>query len=138
MLLLFQTSFSLVKAAVVCAVLESISGLEPSSDTTLVKYQDSINQSLVIKPTKDLFGTHVADDLLLSSERLLGCTHCEGPALLCGGLFSMWSDYSKQVEGQFIRLRPKIAKKCCLYMDIFSCVKINVFRFQARDACQMR
>ena len=30
-------------------------------------------------------------------------------------------------------------KKCCLYLDIFSCVKINVFRsffaFQARDAC---
>ena len=30
-LLLFQTSFNLVNAAVVCAVLESILGLEPSS-----------------------------------------------------------------------------------------------------------
>ena len=30
-LLSFQTGFSLVNAAVVCAVLESISGLEPSS-----------------------------------------------------------------------------------------------------------
>ena len=31
MLLSFQTGFSLVNAAVVCAILESISGLEPSS-----------------------------------------------------------------------------------------------------------
>ena len=30
-LLSFQTGFNLVKAAVVCAILESISGLEPSS-----------------------------------------------------------------------------------------------------------
>ena len=30
-LLSFQTGFSLVNAAVVCAILESISGLEPSS-----------------------------------------------------------------------------------------------------------
>ena len=34
MLLSFQTGFSLVNAAVICAVLESISGMEPSSDTT--------------------------------------------------------------------------------------------------------
>ena len=27
-----------------------------------------------------------------------------------------------------IRIRRKIAKKCGLYLDIFSCVKINVFR----------
>ena len=27
-----------------------------------------------------------------------------------------------------MRIRLKIAKKCCLYLDIFSCVKINVFR----------
>ena len=32
-LLSFQTGFSLVNAAVVCAILESISGLEPSSIT---------------------------------------------------------------------------------------------------------
>ena len=43
-------------------------------------------------------------------------------------LFFSWSDYSKQVGGQFIRIRLKIAKKCWLYVDIFSCVKINVFR----------
>ena len=34
MLLSFPTGFNLVNAAVVCAILESISGLEPSSDTT--------------------------------------------------------------------------------------------------------
>ena len=33
-ILLIQTSFSLVNAAVVCATLESISGLEPSSVIT--------------------------------------------------------------------------------------------------------
>ena len=38
------------------------------------------------------------------------------------------SDYSKEVGGQFIRIRLKIAKKCGLYLDIFSCVKMNVFR----------
>ena len=27
-----------------------------------------------------------------------------------------------------MRIRLKIAKKCGLYMDIFSCVKMNVFR----------
>ena len=37
-LLLFLTGFSLVNAAVVCAILESISGLEPSSVITEPKY----------------------------------------------------------------------------------------------------
>ena len=37
-LLSFQTGFSLVGAAVVCAVLESISGLEPSSVITEPRY----------------------------------------------------------------------------------------------------
>ena len=37
------------------------------------------------------------------------------------------SDYSKEVGGQFIRIRLKIAKKCGLYLDIFSCVKMNIF-----------
>ena len=40
----------------------------------------------------------------------------------------MWSDYSKQVGGHFIRIGLKIAKKCRLCLDIFSCVKMNVFR----------
>ena len=38
MLLSFQTGFNLVNAAVVCAILESSSGLEPSSDTTEPRY----------------------------------------------------------------------------------------------------
>ena len=37
-LLSIQTGFSLVSAAVVCAVLESISGLEPSSVITEPRY----------------------------------------------------------------------------------------------------
>ena len=37
-LLLFQTGFSLVNAAVVCAILESISGSEPSSVITEPRY----------------------------------------------------------------------------------------------------
>ena len=38
LLLSFQTGFILVNAAVVCAILESISGLEPSSFITEPKY----------------------------------------------------------------------------------------------------
>ena len=37
-LLSFQTGFNLVNAAVVCAILESISSLEPSSVTTEPRY----------------------------------------------------------------------------------------------------
>ena len=37
-LLSIKTGFSLVNAAVVCAILESISGLEPSSVTTEEEY----------------------------------------------------------------------------------------------------
>ena len=38
MLLSFQTGFNFVDAAVVCAILESISGLEPSSVITEPRY----------------------------------------------------------------------------------------------------
>ena len=38
MLLLFQTGFNLVNAVVICAVLESISGSGPLSDTTEPRY----------------------------------------------------------------------------------------------------
>ena len=37
-LLSFQTGFNLVNAAVVCAILENIPGLEPSSDTNEPRY----------------------------------------------------------------------------------------------------
>ena len=37
-LLSFQTGFNLVNAAVVCAILASISGLEPSTDIIEAKY----------------------------------------------------------------------------------------------------
>ena len=38
MLLLFQTGFNLVNAAGICAVLESVSGLESLSDTAEPRY----------------------------------------------------------------------------------------------------
>ena len=48
MLLFLQIGFSFVRAAVACAILERISGLEPSSETTasmyfkLVQYPTSV------------------------------------------------------------------------------------------------
>ena len=45
-LLLFQTVFYLVSAAVVCAVLESISGLEPSSVITEPRYSKLVTVSI--------------------------------------------------------------------------------------------
>ena len=51
----------------------------------------------------------------------------------------------KQVGGPFIRIGLKIAKKYCLYLDFFFFFLLCgnqrfslVFRFQARDECQMR
>ena len=43
-LLSFQTGFNLVNAAVVCAILESISGLEPSSVITEPRYLTLVTQ----------------------------------------------------------------------------------------------
>ena len=45
MLLSFQSGFSLVNATVVCAMLQSISGLEPSSDTTEPRYMELVTVS---------------------------------------------------------------------------------------------
>ena len=44
-LLLFQTGFRLVKTAVVCAILESISGLEPSSVISEPRYLKVVTMS---------------------------------------------------------------------------------------------
>ena len=41
----FQPGFSLVNAAVVCSILESISGLKPSSDTTEPRYMKLVTVS---------------------------------------------------------------------------------------------
>ena len=38
------------------------------------------------------------------------------------------SDYNKLVGGQFRGIRLKMAKKCGLYLDVFSCIKMNFFR----------
>ena len=55
-LLLFQTGFNLVNAAVVCAIMESISGLEPSSVITeprqLVTVSGSVSYTHLTLPTK--------------------------------------------------------------------------------------
>ena len=40
------------------------------------------------------------------------------------------SDYSEKGGGQFLRIGLKIARKCRLYLDSFSCVKINYFAFR--------
>ena len=48
-LLSFQTGFSPVNAAVVCAILESISGLEPSSDTIEPSYLFAVSITAVLK-----------------------------------------------------------------------------------------
>ena len=45
MLLSFQTGFNLANAAVVCAILESISGFESSSDTTEPRYLKLVTAS---------------------------------------------------------------------------------------------
>ena len=44
-LLSFQTGFNLVNAAVVCAILEIISGLEPSSPITAPRYSKLVTVS---------------------------------------------------------------------------------------------
>ena len=47
-LLVFQTGFILVNAAVVCAILENISGLEPSSVITEPKYLKLVTVSSIV------------------------------------------------------------------------------------------
>ena len=42
-------------------------------------------------------------------------------------ILGLWSEYSKEVWGQFLKICLKIAKKCWLYLHIFSCVLINTF-----------
>ena len=50
-LLSFQTGFSLVNTAVVCAILESISGLEPSSVITEPRYLKLVPQDATARKT---------------------------------------------------------------------------------------
>ena len=47
-LLSFQTGFNLVSAAIVCAVLKSISGFEPSSVITEPRYLKLVTQTAVV------------------------------------------------------------------------------------------
>ena len=50
MLLSFQTGFNLVNAAIDCAILESISGLEPSSVITEPRYLKHMTVSPLALP----------------------------------------------------------------------------------------
>ena len=50
MFLSFQTAFNLVSAAAVCAILESISGLEPSSDTIEPRWLSQASVRLLWPP----------------------------------------------------------------------------------------
>ena len=58
MLLSFQTGFSLVNAAVVCAILESIFGLEPSPLTTELRYSKLVIVSSFCPFTLSLYWCH--------------------------------------------------------------------------------
>ena len=53
-LLSFQTGFNLVSADVVCAILESISGLEPSSVITDPRYLKLVTVSKLVSIYLDL------------------------------------------------------------------------------------
>ena len=78
-LLSFKTGFNLVSAAVVCAILESISGLEPSSDTTEPRYLKLVTLKLL----------SVYSDLLVNAAGIvchqLGILSTDLHALACGG-----------------------------------------------------
>ena len=52
-LLSFQTGFNLVNAAVVCAILESISGLEPSSVITEPRKEVNSNSRRCMNNAKE-------------------------------------------------------------------------------------
>ena len=58
-LLSFQTCFSLVNAAVVCAILEGISGLEPSSVTTEPTSHVPCKQTTLLITNSGDFPDHV-------------------------------------------------------------------------------
>ena len=84
MFLSFQMTFSLVNAAVVWAILDSTSGLDPSSDTIALQ---------IFKPTDSLqflvvYGGVSADAIGVICLQLgLLCTDLH--AICCGGLFNV-------------------------------------------------
>ena len=78
-LLLFQTDFNLVNAIVVCAILVSISDLEPSSDTTEPRYLKLVTDSNFC-PFTMIFVD--ATGVVCHQFGLLGT---DLPAVACGG-----------------------------------------------------
>ena len=73
MFLSFQTGFNLVNAAVVCAILESISGFEPSSVITEPRYLKLVTVSLICVDTTDVVCHQLG---LLGTD--LHAIRCEG------------------------------------------------------------
>ena len=77
MLLSFQTGFNLLNAAVVYAILESISGLGPSSDTTELRYLKLMTLMLLSLYFDLLFGAAGVAchplDLLGTDLHAVGC-----------------------------------------------------------------
>ena len=84
-LLSLQTGFNLVNAAVVCAILESISGLEPSSDTVESRYLKFVTISSFRPFILNLF----ADDagVVCHHPGLLGT---DLHAVACGGFVKVF------------------------------------------------
>ena len=85
-LLSIQTGFSLVNAAVVCAILENISGMEPSSDTTEPMYL-----KLVTVSSFSLFTFHLLVDATGVFCHQLDHLSTDLHAVGCGGFVEMLS-----------------------------------------------
>ena len=77
-LLSFQTGFNLVNAAVVCAILETISGLEPSSVITEPRYLQLVTVS-------NFYPFNVSVDTTGVVCRQLGLLGTDLHAVGCGG-----------------------------------------------------
>ena len=82
-LLSFQIGFNLVNAAVVCAIVESISGLEPSSVITEPRYL-----KLVTVSSFCLYFDLCVDATGLVCQQL-GLLGTDLPAVVCGGFVKM-------------------------------------------------
>ena len=77
-LLLLQTDFNLDNAAVICAILESISGLEPLSDTTEPRY-------LMLVTVSSFFPFNLCVDVTAVVCHQLGLLGTDLHAVGCGG-----------------------------------------------------
>ena len=86
-LLSFQTGFHLVSAAVVCAILESVSGLEPSPVITEPRYLKFVTVSSFCPFDLCIDATGIVCHQLFQHGLLSTDLHAVG----CGGFFEMLS-----------------------------------------------